>query len=91
MKMPPCDHDECGVTACQKPNHMTATLALKFEDGSSTMITVDKVIEIDTPDNGRKELSFRQTKSGWVMAVSKPLLTGKLDHQFLTATKNNPK
>lgn len=66
---------------------MTATLALKFQDGSKTEITLEKVIELDTP-SARKEISFRETKSGWVMAISKPLLTGKLDHQFLTVAKD---
>ena len=63
---------------------MTATLTLKFEDGSTYSVTVEKVIELDVPDHGRREISFRQTKSGWVMAISKPLL----DHQFLTVAKD---
>ena len=67
---------------------MDATLAIKFQDGTKTEIAITKVIEVDVPDHGRNEVSFRQTSKGWVMAISKPLLTGKLDHQFLTASKN---
>ena len=67
---------------------MTATLALKFQDGSKTEINIKGVIEVDVPDHGRKEISFREARGGWVMAISKPLLTGKLDHQFLTVAKD---
>lgn len=71
-----------------KHTPMTATLSLKFEDGSSTEIPIKAVVEIDVPDHGRKEISFREARGGWIMAINKPLLTGKLDHQFLTVAKD---
>ncbi len=68
---------------------MTATLKLSFEDGSSKEIELKKVLLIDTPLSARQELSFRESASGWVMAVTHGLLDGKkLSSNFCTVTKN---
>ncbi len=70
---------------------MNATLRLLFKCGPHSTyreIQIEKVIELDVPDRGRNEISFRETAKGWIMAVSKPLLDGPLADEFLTVRKN---
>lgn len=68
---------------------MTATLTLSYEDGTTHTIELQKAIEVDTP--GLRELSFRETRKGWVMTFTKSLLRGKLADKFLTVCKGNSK
>jgi hypothetical protein len=67
---------------------MTATLTLAFNDGSTREISLTKAIEVDTP--GRREISFREAASGWVMTFTKSLKDGKTfdSHNFITVSKN---
>lgn len=64
-----------------------ARLTVTFENGSARVITLKKVIVIDT--SGKQELSFRETSNGeWVMAVTKSMLESKqLAQEFLAASK----
>lgn len=67
---------------------MTATLTLAFDDGTVREIPLTKAIEIDT--SGRREISFRETANGWVMAFTKSLKDGKTfdAHNFITVSKD---
>ena len=68
-----------------------ALLTLNFANSLPTEIIIEKVIELDVPDHGRNEISFRQTAKGWVMAVSRPLLMkGLLAEEFLSVRKITP-
>lgn len=57
---------------------MTATLEINYEDGSKETILLEKVIELQLPDDRPKSLSFNQTTKGtWLMTITKNLFNGK--------------
>jgi len=64
-----------------------SNIKLHFEDNSQTTIELIKVITVDTSNPKRREISFRETDKGWVMAITKSLLTSKLANTFITGEK----
>jgi len=64
-----------------------SNITLHFEDGGFTIIPLEKVIEVNTKNPNRREISFRETDNGWVMAITKSLLTEKLANNFITGQK----
>ena len=57
---------------------MKASLTLDFEDGSQTVLTLSKAIEINTLPQTKQSLCFNQTSKGdWVMSFTKAMFEGK--------------
>lgn len=68
---------------------MTATLTLRFADGSSKDISLKKVLIINTKNEARQELRFAESSEGWLMTVTQELLRGKtLADDFCSVVKN---
>jgi hypothetical protein len=57
---------------------MTATLQIKFDDGTTEDIILQKAIELDIGEDRKQSIEFRETKNGqWVMTFTKPIFKGK--------------
>jgi hypothetical protein len=57
---------------------MTATLVIKFEDGTETVITLDKFIEIKLPPENPQSMCVLQDKRGrFILNATSSLLQGK--------------
>lgn len=55
----------------------TGLMSIKFEDGSTTEIVLEKAIELDLPSTAKQSIQFSQSGKGWLMSFTKPLFEGK--------------
>lgn len=68
---------------------MTATLELRFQDGTSKKIKLDDVVVIRFSIKRRKSISFNESPQGrWNMSITEELLEKPLANNFLSVSKD---